>query len=696
MFNPEGLWDASNYLVSVAPLIIIALPLIGSLALLFAGNYGDRVRNPVVLAVTALTMLLVAAQYPLLARGPLFYSLEIIEEFKFILKVDYLSFFLSLLFSLIWFLAALFGTVYFAGSHAKTRFYVFFLSSLGHALGVVLAGDLLSFFLFFELMTLSSFVLFIHNQTPEALKAGILYIFMGIMGGLSLLAGLFLIYHATGSLEMVPLLPGLLEAGANVPLIVVFFLLGFGIKMGMVPLHIWMPKAYAAAPSPVNALSSAVMLKVGAYGLIRVLLLLTGPDTVFSPTEPVVRGLGLMVLWLGVITMVTGALMALFQSHGHRILACSSISQMGYIMVGIGTAAYLGVNGAMGYAGAMFHMANHAFLKGGLFLLLGALYLQTRELDTSLIKGAGRRTPFLMGVFLLASFGMGGVPGFNGYISKTLLHHALVKAYELQSDPGLWVAEKLFMLGSALTVCYFIKFFLALFGGEGAAAPREALPPAPLLKGVLAVFGGTFLALGLFPNFLYEKFILPSLGSFAFDPANIATYLEGINFFAGADLLSAAVVLALGTLIYALGSRYGWSTFSPPSWMSVEAIFYGPAVRLATYIACRGGTYFDGKLNYLFDAMGRTTIDACKYVGALDGSTGYTEDTAARRQAAAGKTCDGEDQEEERKIPQKSILGIFKWTPGEFNIKNINFDTLLLAFMLAIFLMVLVYMSAFQ
>jgi hydrogenase-4 component B len=689
MFHSGGIWESGSYIFSLLPIFIVAVPLAGSLLVVAAARYGDKARNALVLVVTALTVALVASLYPLLERGTIQYSINLFLEFGFLFRVDYLSFLLALLFSSIWFLISLFSAAYFSGTHAKTRFYVFFLSTLGHVMGLVVAGDLFSFFLFFELMTFSAYVLFIHHQTPKAIQAGMIYIFMGVLGGLSLLMGIFLIYHSLGTLEMVPMLASLKEAGANVPLISVFFLVGFGIKMGMVPLHIWMPKAYEGAPAVVNALSSVTMIKAGAYGLIRVMLLMAAPVSSEAQSP---YGIGFVVIWLGIITMLAGAIMALFQDHSHRILAYSSISQMGYVLLGIGCAAYLGINGAMGYAGALFHMVNHAFLKGALFLIAGAIFMQTGELKTSLLRGWGKRAPFLMAIFVLAAVSMGGIPGLNGYLSKTLLHHAIVKAYGVNLDPSLWVAEKIFILTSALTICYFVKFISALSAGETPKAYQ--ISPAPLaVKGVLTVFALTFAVIGLFPRIIYDGLILPSLRVFPYDPANVAAYLEGIDFFAASDLLSVLVVVVLAAFIYGAARRFGWFSATLPRWLSVETLVYVPVVRLAALIACRGGVYFDDHLNSLYDGMGKTTLDACKYVGAMDRSLDPAADAKPEslREVAAGGGQEGESEG----VKKNKTWRRFEWKPGEVNIKNINFDSLILAFMLGLLFFVLFFFTRY-
>ncbi len=687
MFNASEIWASSDHFYSLLPFLLVAVPLAGSLLVLAFRKVSSRIQNALVVLVSLITFIISVALYPLVVQGKPQFTLSLFMEFGFLFRVDYLSFLLAVIFAFIWFLVSVYNVVYMEGAHAKIRFNVFFLSTLGHVLGVVVAGDLFSFFLFFELMTFSSYVLVIHNQTPQAMRAGAIYIYMGVIGGLSLLMGILLIYHGVGTLEIAPMLEGLLESDANLTAIAFFFLVGFGIKIGMVPLHIWMPKVYEAAPSPVNALSSATMLKVGAYGLIRVMLMLftpENPEAALVAESTTVGSIGFAVIWMGILTMLIGAIMALLQTNSKRILACSSISQMGYVLLGIGVAAYLGLNGAMGYAGALYHMINHAFLKAGLFLVIGTIFIHTRENDSKILGGLSTRFPFLMGVFFLGLLGIGGIPGFNGYISKTLLHHAIEKAYALNADPSLWVAEKIFVVASALTICYFVKLFLALFTGETPVAYRQDYKISPVIKGVLSVFSLTFVLIGIFPGVLYNNFILPSLSTFTYDPANIGRYLEGINFFAAGDVIAVAIVLVVAAFFYTIG-RY-WNS----SWFSIESLLYEPLYRLSKLVVS-GGSFFDEKLNTLYDKTGKSTIDACKYVGLLDRSVDYPVESQAQTAADSEDKGEGGEETDREAYTKKErkLIGTLMWNPEDFNTKNINFGSLIMAFMLGALLMVL-------
>ena len=255
-------------------------------------------------------------------------------------NVDFISGLFSLIVSLVWFLASLFGFEYMAHEHSRTRFFTYFIFTLGATLGVFLSGDLFSLFMFFELMTFSAYVLVIHEEDNASLHAGDVYLYMSVFGGLCLLA-VFFLEHAAGTTEFIPLLEQIIASGFSPWLLLGFVIFGFGVKAGMIPLHIWLPKAHPVAPSPASALLSALMIKTGAYGFVRFLM------TIFTPLSNEAlwvysEHFGYVFLWIGAITMFIGAIMGILNNSLKKILAYSSISQMGYILFSLGAGTFLG------------------------------------------------------------------------------------------------------------------------------------------------------------------------------------------------------------------------------------------------------------------------------------------------------------------------------------------------------------------
>ncbi len=381
------------------------------------------------------------------------------------------------------------------------------------------------------------------------------------------------------------------QSGSNIMLVAMILLIvGFGIKAGIVPLHIWLPKAHPVAPAPASALLSGIMIKTGAYGIIRTLSLIYAPehgsahDTVADVAGALwaqLSGAGYVLIWFGIVTMFFGVCMALIQDNIKKMLACSSISQIGYIIMGAGVAAYLGYEGAMGLAGSAYHILNHAFFKSTLFLAAGAIVYLTHELDMSKLGGLRHKLPFTSIVVLIASLGIIGIPLFNGYASKTLLHHAIVEAYEHHHLISLSIAEKIFTITSAGTVCYFLKFLYLVFW-RPAPDNLDQVKSEPLLMkismGVLAVL---MVLIGFSPNFTLKKMVGPVLNSFVLDGHGVE-YLLKINFWKAGDLLAVTLALGLGIIFFYLAQRFNLYRLRVPYWLGAD--FLGALVGRAAIL----------------------------------------------------------------------------------------------------------------
>ncbi|MDZ4133683.1 MAG: proton-conducting transporter membrane subunit, partial [Dethiobacteria bacterium] len=456
-----------NTVTSNLPLAIVLIPIAGAALAAALGSYSEKARDYFVLALTALVFLISLALFNLSWHDVVTLRFPVgFGNIPLYFRVDKLGALFNLLSSFVWFLATIFSLTYMSHEQRRTRYYVFYLLTLGGCLGVFITADLFSLFFFFELMSVASYLLVVHTQTDEASKAGRLYLFLGVGGGLCILAAAIMLYWYTGSVEFTPMLEVLLLLPVRF-LIAALLIIGFGIKAGMVPLHIWLPKAHPVAPSPASALLSGIMIKTGAYGIIRVVTVLYTPAAAEHGSHwAYTANFGYIMIWFGILTMFTAAFMALFQSNAKRILAYSSVSQMGYILMGVGACAYLGFDGPMAFGGFTWHILNHAFFKAGMFMMVGAVYFRTGEIELKRLGGLWREFPVTTVVFLLAAMGIAGIPGLNGYTSKVLLHHAIVEAFEHHHDYSLYLAERIFMLTGALTTCYIARLFSSIFLGK--------------------------------------------------------------------------------------------------------------------------------------------------------------------------------------------------------------------------------------
>jgi formate hydrogenlyase subunit 3/multisubunit Na+/H+ antiporter MnhD subunit len=609
---------AINLTLDNLPLCIVTFPLLATV-LIALFNRREIWRNLVAVSFSGIVFYLCVQLFLNVLEAPVVLTWPQYLGVGFEFKVDLFGALFALFASLVWFMAALFSWTYMSHEHRRTRYYAFLMLTLTGCLGVFLTGELFSLFFFFEMMSLTSYVLVVHAETKEAMAAGRNYLYLSIFGGLSLLAGILLLQYATGTTAITPQGEMLAGAGSTRFFITAFLMIGFGIKAGMVPLHIWLPKAHPVAPSPASALLSGIMIKTGAYGIIRVVNLIITPAAAEHGHWHFSENAGYVMIWFAVVTMFSAAVMALFQSNIKRILAYSSISQMGYILMGVGCAAYLGYEGAIAFGGFTYHILNHAFFKAGLFMMAGAIYARTHELELSRLGGLARSAPVTTVAFLVSAAGIAGFPGFNGYISKTLLHHAIVEAFQHHHLFSLRLAEIIFTLTGALTVCYIFKLFTGIFTGSR-PAHLTSIPREPFLeKAVFGAIAAAVLYLGLAPQAVLKKAIAPAANSFTYDSYKI-NYLLKQHFLNTADLVGVLIPIALGlTLLYVLKRRKLFQKVSFPAWLSIDRAVYAPLSRssLALFTAAGGGLEqgIDGSYLRIPAAFGAV----CRGMGLFEG-----------------------------------------------------------------------------
>ncbi len=608
--------------VSILPLLLVLVPVAGSFVVYGLGlRYGEVCRNLLAVGISLFCFLGAVYLFYLVQHGDVVYRVLSFLDFGLHFRVDVLGALFALLSSFIWFLATVFSWTYMDHEHARDRYYYFLTLTLGGCLGVFLMEDLFGLLLLFELMSLASYLLVIHVETKEAMAAGTNYLYLGIIGGLAILSGIFLLYTHAGSITFEPLLEAM---DFSAPLrfgIAALLITGFGIKAGMVPLHIWLPQAHPVAPSPASALLSGIMIKTGAYGIIRVVNMLYTPSVEGGLLWLQTQSLGYVIIWFGIATMFMAAFIALFQTNAKRILAYSSISQMGYILMGVGCAAYLGFEGSMGFAGTTYHIMNHAFFKAGMFMLVGAVYVRTHELELSRLGGLYKEFPVTAVAFFVCICGISGVPGFNGYASKTLLHHAIEDAYMHHGWISLYWAERIFTLTSAFTVCYITKLYTGIFFGRRPSTLKK-MPKEPLVERlVFVVIAGCILVMGLFPNVLLARVILPAARGFTYDGYGL-NYLAKINLFVAYDLRNIAVAVGLGLLLFIVFSKTNAFAYRPPGWLSVESLVYLPVIkglnRTFTTTGTLVETAVDGMLVKGLDPLGAASQRIAHWDEALE------------------------------------------------------------------------------
>lgn len=573
------------------PILILIPPIVGAVAQPFLKRQSLHVQDFVVIVMSFLTIPMILVLYPYVVLGSVGIAFPTLLGWGISFKIDMLGFILLFITSVVWFLVMVYAHQYMKRERHHARFFFFMGLSYATVLGMAMAGDLFTMFLFFEGLTFASYMLVVHGQTKESYAAGYAFIFMGILGGLLIFEAMVYLQQYVGSLAFESVLAALVPRGYVRYRIMGFLIAGFSVKAGMAPVHVWLTRSHPVAPTPASALLSGVMIKVGSFAVIRVAtsFFFPVPGVLYATDDPVwltSQNVGLLIIWVGVATMAYGIIYALIQSNIKRMLAYSSISQMGFIFLGIGVALYLSSYGAMGYAGALYHIFNHGLYKSLLFMTAGAVYLQTKELNMYQMGGLWRKMPISAALTLIACFGIAGVPLFNGFASKSVLHHAIVEAYQYGS-PSFQYAEWLFILISMGTAATFMKMFYLVYLGPLPERFANIQPHLRSLHFPMVALAILIVLIGFNPNYLLNTMIIPALLRTSYDPAFIATYIAPLEFFTLKELSLSAVILSGGLAIVLIGQRTKVLQILPPQWLRFEYLLFYPVNVLILFLTRR-------------------------------------------------------------------------------------------------------------
>ncbi|MDU8928836.1 monovalent cation/H+ antiporter subunit D family protein [Alisedimentitalea sp. MJ-SS2] len=338
------------------------------------------------------------------------------------------------------------------GRQQLTLFYSCFLLAFTGLLGVVITGDAFNVFVFLEISSLSTYVLIAAGakRDKRALTAAYDYLIMGTIGATFFVIGLGLLYMATGTLNMADIADRIADQSGNrtVRAAFAFILVGMGLKAAVYPLHLWLPNAYTYAPSAVTAFLAATATKVAIYVLMRFMFSVFQPDYLFA-----VHTLEVVLLPLAVLAMFAASIIAIFQTDLKRLLAYSSLAQIGYMLLGIGLLTETGLTAAIA------HLFNHGITKAALFMGLGAIVLRHGNSFCDRITGAGKTMPWTSAAMVIGGLSLIGVPGTAGFVSKWVLVQGTLEA-------GWWPLAILIVLSSLLAVIYVWKMVEALYLAE--------------------------------------------------------------------------------------------------------------------------------------------------------------------------------------------------------------------------------------
>ena len=376
------------------------------------------------------------------------------------LVLDGLSSLLLLAINVVATAAMLFSIRYMEQYTAKTKYLSLFLLMVAGMNGVVLSGDIFNLFVFLEIASLASYALVGFGCEHEELEASFKYMVLGSIASAFILFAIALVYGNTGTLNMAYISMAIQnsnsELNAGLTFALAMFMAGFGLKAALVPFHAWLPDAHPSAPAPISAMLSGVLIKaLGVYSLARIIF------NVFGVSVQV----GWVLITLGVLSMVVGVFLAVGQWDFKRLLAYHSISQMGYVILGLGIGALILANNgkvewaAMAILGGMFHLVNHAVFKSLLFLTSGSVEMSTGTRQLKELGGLAEKLPFTRATCAVASASIAGVPPFNGFWSKMILVIASVQA-------GFYGLAVVTVVVSLVTLISFLKIQRYVFLGE--------------------------------------------------------------------------------------------------------------------------------------------------------------------------------------------------------------------------------------
>lgn len=392
---------------------------------------------------------------------------------------------------LVWLLCGCYAFGYMKHEQEEKRFFGFYVMVFGILHALTFSGNMVTFYLFYELMTLLSVPLILHNRSKEAIKGGLKYLFYSLFGAYMVLFGLFFLNRFADSLTFLP--GGTLNMGAvagneSLMLVVAFsMIIGFSVKSGMFPLHAWLPTAHPVAPAPASAVMSGIIVKMGVLGMIRVVYYLVGPDFI--------RGTWVQTAWmiLALLTVFMGSMLAYREKIMKKRLAYSTVSQASYILFG------LSLLQPAAMTGALLHVVFHAVIKSCLFLSAGAIIFKTRKTNVSQLRGIGKEMPAAIWCYTLASAALIGIPPASGFISKWYLATgALSSGIEVFS----WLGPVVLLVSALLTAGYLLPITVSGFlpGADYDYASLEKKEPEFTMLLPLLILAALAVVLGLLPN----------------------------------------------------------------------------------------------------------------------------------------------------------------------------------------------------
>ncbi len=470
-------------------LLSVFVPVLWGLFLLLGPKYQNRktllTLTGLGLAASAVlglaAIFLEEAVYPLLSLG---------SRLDLAFQIDDTGRLFGTVVTLVWLLAGFYSFSYMKHEGEEQRYFGFYLLVFGILYALVFSKNMVTYYLFYELMTLLSFPLILHNRSKEAIMGGLKYLFYSLFGAYLVLFGLFFLNQYALSLDFLP--GGSLDLAAvagNETMALIAagcLILGFGVKAGLFPLHAWLPTAHPVAPAPASAVMSGIIVKMGVLGIFRGVYFLVGQDFL--------RGTWVQTAWmsLSLITIFLGSMLAYREQLLKKRLAYSTVSQVAYILFGL---SLLQTQAA---TGALLHVVFHAVIKACLFLCAGAIIFQTGKTQVADLRGLGKQMPKTFWCYTIASAALIGIPPASGFISKWYL---ALGSLNSGIPVFSWLGPTVLLVSALLTAGYLLPITVNGFlPGKDAALSKENLEPSAIMRLPIVLLALLSLVLGLFPN----------------------------------------------------------------------------------------------------------------------------------------------------------------------------------------------------
>jgi len=480
---------SGEVIASATPAIALCISLTAAILIAIFGNRVRYVNEGVTMGAALIKCVLIFSMYQAIIDG---WALQwapvtLLPGVPFSLTVDMFGIYFAFLSSFLWIVTSLFSIGYMRSlhEHAQTRYYLCFAVCIASTVGIAFSGNLLTFFIFYEILTFATYPLVVHSQTTEAMAAGKKYLAYLMTGGIVLLFAIILTYTMTGTLDFAEggILAG--TGGTDILRLLCFlFIAGVGVKTAIMPLHGWLPAAMVA-PTPVSALLHAVaVVKAGAFGLLRIIFYIFGIE-LFTEI-----GAAPVLAAIAGFTIIIASFIALAQDNLKMRLAYSTISQLSYIVLGVALLAPAALEGGIA------HMMHQAFMKITLFFCAGAIFVTTGKTRLSEMHGMADEMPYTWAAFTIGGLGLIGIPLTAGFITKWFMITGAL-------DAGAWIYVLLLLLSALLNAAYFLPPIYHAYFSEPAESGDFEDQTSWLIKLPLICTAIMVILFGILPNAPY-------------------------------------------------------------------------------------------------------------------------------------------------------------------------------------------------